>query len=696
MRKDLTPKRLLEQYLVGLVIVLVPFHAFVTVWLSTLVGHYVALRLWPEFLVLLLLGLIGFPVLRNWSERGIHRSSWLIKLTILCIVLVLVAGVVAYIRDEVSVKALAYGVLVDTRYLLWFIFAYFLARKSSWFEQHWRTLVFVPLVIVALFAVLQFFVLPADFLSQFGYKRGVTIPPIQTINQDTSTIRTQSFLRGPNQLGMYCMFGIAMVIAVLSRQKLNAKMRSIYLVGGLCVGVALVTTFSRSAWLGTIIVLFVASLEFFKRLPRKYLICLLAGGVLLLVFGYSRVQHLHGFQNAFLHSTTQSTAATDSNDGHIQGIQQGLEDIARNPLGDGPGTAGPASAYNTEAPPRISESQYLNIGQELGWFGLVLFLTLYTVVGVRLFLVSHTALGYGLFLSCIGIGVANIFMYGWFDDTLAFIWWGLAGFAAARIIPADRVESMRRSFINLNRAVSSSFDRWFVPKLARRDGMKDYVQHVVPPLVGEGMTVYDIGGGKRPFVGSEMAAPPKAKIVGVDIDSAELKRAPLGAYYKTIVADIGDSSGVQVRRYGRADLVICEAVLEHVRNNEQALKNIAALTKVGGQVALFVPARNAAFAIINRVLPEKLKRKILFSIFPESAHAQGFPAYYHKCTPSQFRQLCEKNNLEITLLRPYYQSTYFSFFFPAHVIWRVCQGITYLILRENAAESFTLVATKTQ
>src|SRR5947207_2227126 len=41
-------------WLIAFIFVLLPFHAFLTVWLASFTGHYILLRLWKEFLLLFL------------------------------------------------------------------------------------------------------------------------------------------------------------------------------------------------------------------------------------------------------------------------------------------------------------------------------------------------------------------------------------------------------------------------------------------------------------------------------------------------------------------------------------------------------------------------------------------------------------------------------------------------------------------
>lgn len=215
---------------------------------------------------------------------------------------------------------------------------------------------------------------------------------------------------------------------------------------------------------------------------------------------------------------------------------------------------------------------------------------------------------------------------------------------------------------------------------------------VVPPRLNAAHTIYDVGGGKHPYIGTDMAKPKGVRIVGLDIDKNELLRAPRGIYDQQIVSDIS-APNLQVK-VPRQATVICEAVLEHVQNNVEAVHNIAKLCGKRGQAIIFVPSRYALFAMINRLLPQQIKRKLLFGIFPETEGAQGFPAYYDHCTPKAMSSLLLANGFTIAELKCYYRSTYFSFFVPLHVLWRCYQVAAYSILGKDAAESFSIVATK--
>jgi len=180
-----------------------------------------------------------------------------------------------------------------------------------------------------------------------------------------------------------------------------------------------------------------------------------------------------------------------------------------------------------------------------------------------------------------------------------------------------------------------------------------------------------------------------AKVVGLDIDKAELDSAAAGAYDSVICADITGFKGCQ-----DADLIICQALLEHVENIKSAFAAITSILKPGGQALIFVPSRNAVFARLNLLLPQSVKQKILYTIFPEKRKNQGFPAYYNCCTPAGFKKLAAANSLAVIEERYYYTSSYFSFFFPLYAIWRLWLLLFHAVAREHAAETFCLVLQK--
>lgn len=218
-----------------------------------------------------------------------------------------------------------------------------------------------------------------------------------------------------------------------------------------------------------------------------------------------------------------------------------------------------------------------------------------------------------------------------------------------------------RSFIDSQVAVSSYIDR-LLPEDYRIDGNSEFFNRFVRPALRPNTTVYDVGGGKSPCIAPALKSELDLRIVGLDISEGELARAPAGSYDDTVCADITRYLG-----HGDADLVICQTLLEHVPDTACAFRAISTMLKPGGLAVLFVPSRKALFARLNRLLPEPIKRRLLYSIFPHSAKGQGFKSYYDRCTPSDFRALAAAHRLEVRDSAYYWKSSYFSFFSPLYL-----------------------------
>lgn len=426
----------LSNLLVALLLVLVPFWAFISVWAASGVGHYTGIRLVIETLLMLLaLVAAGILCVDKPLAKDLARQKWAWAI-VAFFVLEVVWGVVAYYTNAVGAKALGYAWVTDSRYLLFFVAAYIVAKKNSFLTNNWKPLVLIPAALVAVFALLQFLILPINFLTHFGYNTH-TIFPYETINHNKSYIRAMSFLRGANPLGAYMV-----VIASMSAVLLVKAKRKLLCGASLVLALlALIVSFSRSAWLGVVVSLVLLEFLLITKVKTKRIV--LAGGLIVaavLLLTAVGLKNNTSFQNYFLHTQVHSKIATNSNAGHLAALKNGISDFVRDPLGDGPGTSGPASVYNTKAPLRNTEDYYLMIGEEDGWLGLALLLLTFTLVAVELYS-RKTMLAKALLASFAGLFVVNLLLPAWTDVTLAYIFWGLAAVALA----TKSVDRVRKS-----------------------------------------------------------------------------------------------------------------------------------------------------------------------------------------------------------------------------------------------------------
>lgn len=406
------------------IILLVPFHAFLTVWGSQLVGHYTALRLWKEVLLVVCAVATLFLVAADRKIRYHTLSRRLVWLALGYIFLNVVWGVIAYFGHDVTLKALGYGLIVNLRFLVFFLVTWAVVLRLARLRVHWQWIVLWPAGLVILFGLLQAFVLPHNFLSYAGYGPD-TIAPYETINSNQQYVRIASFLRGANPLGAYLLIPISLLTILLLRG------RRLKLYGGLLAGalVVLFFSFSRSAWVGAVLAVSTAVLLSIRSGKAKRIAAIAAGGLVVLVSVIVLIWHNNPrFENLVFHTEDNSRIARSSNDDREAAIRSGASQIVREPLGSGPGTAGPASVYNNHRV-RIAENYYVQVAQETGWLGLLIFGLLNIGVGYLLWLRRAHPLALSLFASLIGLAVINLFSHAWTDDTLAYIWWGLAGIA---------------------------------------------------------------------------------------------------------------------------------------------------------------------------------------------------------------------------------------------------------------------------
>ncbi len=435
MQPTLVTRRLnrIASYLVAAILVLLPFHALLTTWAGSNLGYLDVFRLWKELLMIPLAVLALWLLHLNKAFQQQLVRSWLLRFIGLYTLLFIGFGLYTIFTDRATLEAVLYSWIVNLRFLWWFVVVWIIARADPLITQQWPKLLFIPASLVVLFGLLQRFLLPADFLQHFGYGPD-TIPATQTIDGKSSYQRIQSTLRGANPFGAYLLFVVTAVIASLRRMP--------WLVGLAAVAsVALFFTYSRSAWIGLVVSLAVLGfLQLSSKRGRQVMIVSLVLALTLGVAGIWQFQHNDALQNAVFHSDENSQSSQSSNEARSTALVTATKDIIAEPLGRGPGTAGPASARNSQ-PARISENYFLQIGQEVGVLGILLFAGILFGTVRHLWQRRRYVLARVLLASLAGITVVNFMSHAWTDDTLSLLWWGFAG--AVMSLPAILVKELK-------------------------------------------------------------------------------------------------------------------------------------------------------------------------------------------------------------------------------------------------------------
>jgi O-antigen ligase len=329
------------------------------------------------------------------------------------------------------------GVVYNTRFLLFFLYAGLLVHLFPAKKLRWLSIktVLASGLIVVLFGIVQYLVLPNDALSHIGYSRENGVLPAFFIDDKPDLERVMSTLRDPNSLGSYLII-VGMVAAGImfaTKHRRREYQMGLYIMLTLF---CLWFTFSRSALLGfmlaSVVFIFLSEhrLTHVLRKHRKPILLVTLVGSLVLVSSLYVARNTYLVQNVILHSD-QNTVLEDPNELRVRFWQESVLAINLQPEGRGPGTAGLASIKNDVQGTTLSENYYLQIGEEVGVLGMLLFLAILVVIARRLYWHRDSELAVGLLAAFVGLAFTNFLVHIWSNEAVAYTWWGLAGILLA-------------------------------------------------------------------------------------------------------------------------------------------------------------------------------------------------------------------------------------------------------------------------
>jgi O-antigen ligase len=409
------------------VVVLIVIHAPMTVGLGSLLPDYEnVLKAWKE-VVLGLLGIIAIILVTRHKKWPIVLRSPVILLSLLFIDIHLLMAAILF-DDATSTVA---GLMIDLRFILMFILAYVLILLRPQSLRRVVTAVAAGAAIVLGFALLQVTVLPDDVLSRLGYSDD-TITPFTTIDRNPEFVRINSTLRGPNPLGALAVVYAALAVAYLIGKyaSLSVRRRSALLIGIAVSAVVLFASFSRSAYGAFVAAL--TTVAVLARKPSRRMMAIAGSMAVVATVGLLLVSSSDWFSNVILHEDPESSVESKSNAEHMSSLANGAERVLAQPFGAGVGSTGSASMYDgSPSNDFIIENYYFFIAHESGWIGLVVFLGLFGVVLYELYRRRASWLALGVLGSGIGLGLIGLLLPVWADETVALIWWALAGGAIA-------------------------------------------------------------------------------------------------------------------------------------------------------------------------------------------------------------------------------------------------------------------------
>ena len=461
----------LQKFREGLTLVLLaalPLHALAVTLFTKLIagpGHspMTILALWKEALLAVILFSAFIEILRTIKKLSFDRIDLLILALIALSIIV-----TSYQLPVTSTRAFAMGFRYDFLPLI----AFFILRRVSWSEAFQKNILKVLLgvgVIIAAYGIATFF-LPLSFFTALGYSdlHSLYVPdgPLAAFQQigGSALRRIQSTMSGPNQFGLWLLIPVSILLAMIATrlkiqdvrykedQRIKIKnllsfklLPSLYLVSFILVLAALLLSFSRSAWVAAAVISAVAFLPHLSVKKIQGLAVALCALVLVAAVA---------FPSLFLRFA--------SSKGHIDRPLEAIQTMVAHPFGLGLGTAGPASNRTSDSCvmlqpqddpswaiphqqlcvflgdkqvqpldrvcncPILTENWYLQIGVELGWIGMGLWILL-TIVLLRSLYGRYKTEDGSLYLTSfilfLGLSIAALFLHSWEDSAVAWTIW---------------------------------------------------------------------------------------------------------------------------------------------------------------------------------------------------------------------------------------------------------------------------------
>lgn len=405
------------------VLLLIVIHAPLVVGLGSLMPDYaVALKAWKE----LLLGLLAVVAIVLISQRKLWQVVLRSPVILLSLVFIDIHLLSAVLRFNDATATVA-GLMIDLRFVVIFMLTYVLMLLRPDALSRLLKAVAAGGVLVLGFGLLQITVLPDDVLSRLGYSDS-TITPFTTIDRNPEFVRINSTLRGPNPLGALVVVYMALAVAYLLKRyaSLSVRQRAIMVVGGLTSMAVLFASFSRSAYAAAVVAIGAVLLA--VRRPTKRIAMMVGGSAAVVVVGMLLVSSTDWFSNVVLHEDPESSVESKSNAEHAASLANGAARVLSQPFGSGVGSTGSASLYDSSSSNDfIIENYYFFVAHESGWAGLIIFLALFGVIIWELYRRRAGWPALGLFGAGTGLGLIGLLLPVWADETVALIWWGMAG-----------------------------------------------------------------------------------------------------------------------------------------------------------------------------------------------------------------------------------------------------------------------------
>lgn len=243
-----------------------------------------------------------------------------------------------------------------------------------------------------------------------------------------------------------------------------------------------------------------------------------------------------------------------------------------------------------------------------------------------------------------------------------------------------------RHFVHANVALSSRIQPSIVTKT---HAYTKYDEAGTALLQRDPQTVLDVGAGKQWHFTPSLKGR-NTSLIGFDIDSAEMAGNSL--LDQKVCGDACQSLGVPDQS---VDLIMGRAVVEHLHDTASFLKSANLALREDGRLIVTFANKYAPFAIVNRILPQRLSHWLLAHLVPNSSGVLGFRAFYDRTSFREFKQSLADAGFEVEEeYASYFSTSYYGFFFPLYVVGLGLDYLRYVFANPRLASYFMFIARK--
>lgn len=409
-----------------------PFHIFISQWLSTFTGGLDVWKIAKDVFAALLVSILVCTVLI--LKKYTRPYLVFVGFAALYLVLHIVSWFLTNQPNDTGLLATVYNNRIVWYVLIGYSIALLFPEKNA--RIFFAKLLIAVSAAICLIGLAQW-LLPKDFMAHFGYSLDRGVKPNFFIDDKPDFPRIMSTIRDPNSLGAFLLLPSTLITIALVKFWHTPKRT---LLGGLLLlhGLAIMLTFSRSAWLGLIVVESLALVYVFRRQIIHYLKKLIIPIILLVVVlgGLAfMAKDTYFFQNVILHAD-ESTEMADPNELRVMLGKRGIEGIKDDPEGHGPGTAGLVSTRLPDG--LLTENYFLQIAFEIGVVGFLLFVLFLGYLVKLLWVRREDMVVQAILISFVGLCFVNLLAHIWANEAVASSWFMLAGLALGAPVAVKR------------------------------------------------------------------------------------------------------------------------------------------------------------------------------------------------------------------------------------------------------------------